>query len=87
MGKTSIAFFFAGVIAVLLVLIVQLMKEKQKNTSDMGALFVLGILMNMTFMLSLFTSDAFMLKVLYTIVLIIENWKGKINKIPITNLN
>lgn len=74
MGKSSIALFFVGTIAVLCVLMVQLLKENQKNTNDIGLQFLLGILMNMTFLLSLFVDDAFVLKILYTIVLIIESW-------------
>lgn len=74
MGKSSIALVFVGIIAVLSVLLIQLMKEKQKNTNDIGTQFILGILMNMTFLLSLFVDDAEILKVFYTIILIIESW-------------
>ncbi len=74
MEKTSIALIYVVTITVLAVLLGYLAQSKRKHVIDLTALLILGILLNSVFMVSLFTDEYLILKLVYTFVLIIESW-------------
>jgi len=74
MEKSNFAVVFIGIIVVLCIFLVMLLREKQKSIADIGRTFILGILMNVAYLVSLFVSHAFVLELLYTFELIVEGW-------------
>ncbi len=74
MEKTSVALIYVVAIVVLALLLVQLAQSKRKHTIDLTTLVMLGILLNGTFLASLFVGDKFVLSCLYTTVLVLESW-------------
>ena len=74
MEKSSLAILFVFIIIVLAVLLMQLMSNHIQNTKRIGAQLMLGIFMNVCYLLSLFISDFQMLKVVHSLVMILESW-------------
>lgn len=74
MEISTLAIFFFVSIAVLTSLLIQVTRAKAKNTEDIATQLLLAILMNAAFLMSLFVEDVMILKILYTLVLILESW-------------
>lgn len=74
MEKSSVAFIYILLVIALTVLLLQLAQSKRKHVIDLTTMLMLGILMNGTFMMSLFIDDKFALSLIYTTVLILESW-------------
>lgn len=74
MEKSSVALIYVISVVVLAILLLQLSQTKKKYLVDLTTLLLLGILMNGTFLMSLFIADKFILSLIYTVVLIFESW-------------
>ena len=74
MEKSSLAILFVFIIGVLTVLLMQLMSNQVQNTKRIGSQLMLGILMNMAFLMSLFVGDYQTLKVIHAVVMALESW-------------
>lgn len=64
----------SAIIIVLFGLLLQVIQAKAKNTEEITMQLILGIIMNGSYLLSLFVEDVWGLKFLYTVVLILESW-------------
>ena len=74
MEKSSLAILFVFIIGVLTVLLMQLMSNQIQNTKRIASQLMLGIFMNMAFLMSLFVGDYQTLKVIHAIVMSLEGW-------------
>lgn len=74
MEKSSLAILFVCITIILAVLLMQLITNSVKNTKLIGTQLILGIFMNVTFLMSLFIGDIGVLKVIHALVMIMESW-------------
>ena len=74
MEKSSLAVLFIFIIVILAMLLLQIVSNSVKNTNRIGAQLILGILMNVVFLMSLFIGNYHVLKVLHALVMILESW-------------
>lgn len=74
MEKNIVAIVYVLTAAVFAVLLLQLLRSKRQHIVDMATLLVLGIVMNGTFLLSLFIDDKMVLSLIYSAILIFEGW-------------
>jgi len=71
--RTLAIIFFISIV-ILTGLLIQVTQTKAKNTEDIATQLLLALLMNAAFVMSLFVEDVMTLKILYTLVLILEVW-------------
>lgn len=74
MEKSSLVILFIFIIMILVVLLMQLMSNHVQNTKRIGSQLMFGILMNVTFLVSLLVGDYQTLKVIHALVMIFESW-------------
>lgn len=74
MEKSSLAIVFIFIIIVLVVLLMQIMSNHVQNTKRIASQLMLGIFMNVLYLMSVFVSDFQTLKVIHTLVMILESW-------------
>lgn len=74
MEKSGLAVLFIFIIIVLAALLMQLMSNNVTNTKRIGSQLMLGILMNVAFLISLFVGDYQALKIIHALVMICESW-------------
>lgn len=74
MEKTSVAIIYVLSVVILVGLLTQLIQSKRKHIIELVLMLSLGIVMNVTFLSSLYVDDKFALSLIYTAVLMSESW-------------
>ena len=74
MGKSHIAIVFLFIILVLVTLLLNVEKNKKRDTKEIGKQLKLGILLNVIHMCMLFSSEEALLQLLYSLELMVQSW-------------
>lgn len=74
MEKSGIAIVFIVITAILAVLLLQLIRNNVKNTKGLGIQLVLGLLMNVLYIITWMLNDNRALEILHAIIMIVESW-------------
>jgi len=73
-GKSVLAAIFLLITIVLAVLLVQVIRNKARNTRGIGWQLIMGILMNVLYICSILITDTRGMEILHTSVMIVESW-------------
>jgi len=74
MERSSLAILFVMITVILAVLLMQIVTNNVQNTKRIGSQLILGIFMNVTYLMSLFIGDVRILEILHAVVMILESW-------------
>lgn len=74
MEKSSLAILFVMITVILAALLMQIVANNMQNTKRIGTQLMLGIFMNVTYLMSMFIGDVRILEILHTTVMILESW-------------
>lgn len=73
-GKSHIAIIFLIIAVVLIMLLIQIVRNNVKNTKGLLIQVVLGLVMNGIYLISLMVNDNHLLEILHALVMIVESW-------------
>lgn len=73
-GKSVIAAIFLLIMVILAILLIQVLRNKTRNTRGIGWQLLMGILMNVLYICSLLITNIRGLEILHTLIMIVESW-------------
>ena len=74
MEKSGLAVLIIFTIVILSYLLIQLVSNNVKNTKQIGAQLMLGIFMNVAYLMAVFIDELQLLRVIHTLLMILESW-------------